>query len=73
MPMNESDGRRRLLTETETADYLNLSRSTLRQQRMKKQRKSGMTRVPFIRIGRNIRYDLVDLDEWIVSQRVVPN
>jgi len=71
--MNESDGRRRLLTETETAVYLNLSRSTLRQQRMKKRRKSRMTRVPYIRIGRNIRYDVIDLDEWIVSHRVVPN
>ena len=71
--MIESDSNRRLLTETETADYLNLSRSTLRQQRMKKRRKSGMTRVPYIRIGRAIRYDLVDLEEWIVSQRVVPN
>ena len=71
--MNESDGRRRLLTETETAVYLNLSRSTLRQQRMKKRRKSRMTRVPYLRIGRNIRYDVIDLDEWIVSHRVVPN
>jgi len=71
--MIDPDSNRRLLTETETADYLNLSRSTLRQQRMKKRRKSGMTRVPYIRIGRNIRYDVIDLDEWIVSHRVVPN
>ncbi len=63
----------RLMKEAQAAKYLDLSVSTLRQQRMKKRRKSGMTRVPYIRIGRNIRYDLVDLDEWIVSHRVVPN
>ena len=63
----------RLLTEAAAATYLSISRSTLREQRMKKRRNSRMTRVPYIRIGRNIRYDVIDLDEWIMSQRVVPN
>ena len=69
--MIESDERRRLLTETETADYFNLSRSTLRQQRLKNRRPSGIPRVPFVRIGRNIRYDVRQLDEFIESLRAV--
>ena len=69
--MIESDERRRLLTETETADYLNLSPSTLRQQRMKNRRPSGMPLIPYVRLGRNIRYDVRQLDELIESLRAV--
>ncbi len=71
--MIESDSNRRLLTETETADYLNLSRSTLRQQRMKVRPPSGVPLIPYVRFGRNVRYDVRQLDELIVSQRVVPS
>ncbi len=71
MPMIESDERRRLLTETETANYLNLSPSTLRQQRMKQRPPSGMPLIPYVRLGRNIRYDVRELDELIESLRVV--
>ena len=61
----------RLLTEPETASYLNLSRSTLRQQRMKQQPPSGMPLIPYVRLGRNIRYDVRQLDELIENLRVV--
>jgi hypothetical protein len=60
-----------LLTTFISIDYLNLSRSTLRQQRMKQRRPSGMPVIPFLRFGRNIRYDVRQLDELIESLRVV--
>ncbi len=62
----------RLLTETEAANYLNLSRSTLRQQRMKVRPPSGVPLIPYVRFGRNVRYDVHQFDELIVSQRMVP-
>ncbi len=62
----------RLLTGPEAANYLNLSRSTLRQQRMKVRPPSGVPLIPYVRFGRNVRYDVHQFDELIVSQRMVP-
>ncbi|MGE0483492.1 MAG: helix-turn-helix domain-containing protein [Gammaproteobacteria bacterium] len=62
-------GPSRLLTESEAAYYLKLSRSTLRQQRMQNRPVGRLRLIPFIRIGRNIRYDVRDLDAWITRQK----
>jgi len=62
----------RLLTGPEAANYLNLSRSTLRQQRMKVRPPSGVPLIPYVRFGRNVRYDVHQFDELIMSQRMVP-
>jgi predicted DNA-binding transcriptional regulator AlpA len=54
----------RLLIEAETAKYIAMSRPWLRLGRMKG------TGPPYIRIGRTIRYDIRDLDNWLDSKKV---
>ncbi|MEK7800978.1 MAG: helix-turn-helix domain-containing protein [Pseudomonadota bacterium] len=49
----------RLLTPQEVALALGIQSKTLTRWRMKK------IGVPFIRIGRTIRYDLKDVTEWM--------
>ncbi len=58
-------GIRTLLTEEETARYLNKKRGTLRRDRW------AGSGPPFIRLpgGRSIRYDLQELNAWIDSGR----
>lgn len=68
--MNSYQPLNRLLTELEAAQYLSLSRSTLRQQRMKYRPSETLPLIPFVRVGRNIRYDISDLDAWIVALKV---
>ena len=62
----------RLLTEVQTAEYLGISKHTLRQQRHTGPI-GGEGRIPFVpylKLGRNIRYDIRDLDHWIKQIRV---
>jgi predicted DNA-binding transcriptional regulator AlpA len=56
---------KRVFTEIETAAYLSMSRSYLRQSRMEGQRTNRTPAPPFIRIGRSIRYLKEDLDRWL--------
>jgi predicted DNA-binding transcriptional regulator AlpA len=60
---------KRALTEIETADYIGMSRSFLRQARMEaNQFKANQTSAPpFIKIGRAVRYLREDLDAWLDS------
>lgn len=58
-PVNE----RELLTVDEAAEYLGLSRSTLYQY-------AAARTVPTYRLGRLLRFDRRDLDNWIASRRV---
>lgn len=61
------------LTEAEAARYLNVSRSYLRQARMKK-RPPGTTDGPrYVHAGRMIRYPVRFLDEWMDKHAVDPN
>jgi len=60
----------RLLNTRQAADYLNLSPSTLSQQRHTRPVEGHIPFVPYIRLGRNIKYDLNDLDQWIQENRV---
>ena len=62
--MDTSSSRRERLTEVEATRYIGMSRPWLRLQRMKRQGPS------FLRIGRAIRYDVADLDQWLDSHRV---
>lgn len=61
-----------LLTETEAAEYIRMSRSFLSKDRMNGYR-HGRTHGPhFVVTGRRcIRYRKDDLDEWIMKNRVV--
>jgi len=52
-----------LLTETQTAELLGISKRTLQTWRVR----DGS--IPFIRIGRCVRYRTEDLNSWIDSNR----
>lgn len=54
-----------LLTDKEAAAYLNLSTSTLAVWRCTKRQD-----LPFIKLGRAVRYRQADLDKWLESQTV---
>ena len=62
----------RTLTEIEAADYLGISRSTLRQGRMNGPRSSRCPTPPFIRLGRKILYLREDLDQLLKERRILP-
>lgn len=64
--MNE----RATLTEIETAKYLGVSCSTLRQGRMNGNRENRIPSPPFIKLGRSIRYLKEDLDQWLRRYRI---
>lgn len=53
-----------ILTEPEAAEYLKVSRSSLRKNRMHGLPAHGIS-PPYIRIGRSIRYIRQDLDRWL--------
>jgi excisionase family DNA binding protein len=56
---------RRLLTIDETAEYLGLAPTTL--YKMVSQR-----RLPFVKVGRLLRFDSRLIDEWLQAQTVMP-
>jgi predicted DNA-binding transcriptional regulator AlpA len=57
----------RALSEIETAEYIGMSRSFLRQSRMEGNRENRTPAPPFIKIGRAVRYIKDDLDNWLNS------
>jgi hypothetical protein len=59
-----------VLTEIDAAKYIGMSRSFLRQDRMNGFRERRTRGPVFIRIGRQIRYHLDDLDAWLDEHRV---
>jgi excisionase family DNA binding protein len=54
---------RRLLTAAEAAEYLGLSEQSVRQRAYRRQ-------LPFVRVGRNLRFDLRQLDQYIDENTV---
>ena len=52
-------------TETEAADYINMSRSFLRHARIDGNRENRTPAPKFIKIGRSIRYMRQDLDDYL--------
>ena len=58
---------KRVLTEIETAQYIGMSRSFLRQSRMEGNRTNRTSAPKFIKIGRSVRYLIEDLDNWLDS------
>lgn len=57
--------------EQEAADYLGVSRSTLRQARMEGPRERRISSPPYVKFGRSVRYLKEDLDQWLSRHRVV--
>ena len=64
---------RAALTEIEAAFYLGVSRSLLRQQRMTGPRDAHAPAIPYIRLGRMVRYRIADLDAYLTANVVNPS
>ncbi|WP_273023486.1 DNA-binding protein [Rheinheimera sp.] len=58
---------KKVLSEIETAEYIGMSRSFLRQSRMEGNRANRTPAPPFVKIGRSVRYIKDDLDNWLNS------
>lgn len=63
--MKETQTEKYILTEAEAANFLCLSRATLRRARMEGIRANHCSSPPFIRLGRAIRYRRKDLIDWL--------
>lgn len=61
---------KRSLTEHEAAEYICMSRSFLRQDRMNGLRHHRTPGPSYVKIGRAIRYLKEDLDAWLEAYRV---
>ncbi len=57
--------RRPPLTRAEAAEYLNVSPRWIK-------RAIEERRLPYLKLGRLVRFDLDDLDRWLDAQRVEP-
>lgn len=55
--------RNKLLNEKQAADFLQVSPGTL-----SVWRSTGRYSIPFIKIGRNVRYRLTDLSVWLETR-----
>lgn len=54
---------KKVLSEIETAEYIGMSRSFLRQSRMEGNRTNRTPAPPFVKIGRSIHYITDDLNK----------
>lgn len=61
---------KRSYTEKEAAEYIGMSRSFLRQDRMNGIRKNRTPGPSYVRIGRTIRYLREELDKWLNQYKV---
>lgn len=62
---------KRLFTEKEAAKYLNVSLAFLRMARSQGNLGGKRSCPPFVRFGRMIRYDPVDLNSWIEASKEI--
>src|SRR5919109_4221017 len=60
-------------TEREAAQYIGMSRSFLRQSRQDGIRANRTPGPPFVKVGRAIRYLVMDLDQWLLQHRREPS
>ncbi len=60
-----------ILTEKEASEYIGMSRSFLRQDRMNGYRTNRTPGPTFIKIGRAIRYSKSDLEQWLNLHRKI--
>lgn len=62
-----------MLTESEAARYVAMSRSWLRKSRCNGRRETWTEPIPFYRLGGGaIRYSIEDLDKWLDARRIEP-
>ena len=58
-----------VLTEQQAAQYIGMSQSFLRQDRMNGKREGRTPGPPWLKIGRSIRYLKKDVDKWLEQFR----
>jgi predicted DNA-binding transcriptional regulator AlpA len=61
---------KRSLTEKEAAEYIGMSCSFLRQDRMNGFRQNRTPGPNYVRIGRAVRYLREELDKWLETNKV---
>ena len=59
-----------ILTETEAAKYIGMSRSFLNQDRINGTRERRTRGPAYMKLGRSVRYHKNDLDAWLLQNRV---
>lgn len=62
-----------VFTEEMAAEYIGVSRSFLRQNRMDGNRENRTPGPAFVKFGRTIRYLKEDLDTWLMEHRQAQN
>ena len=62
----------KLLNEVEAAEYLGVGRMTLRNARHTGNINGVRDYPRYVKFGRNVRYDVDDLDNWIEAHKVNP-
>lgn len=60
----------KLLSTKETANLVQVSESILRKQRMDGHRAGHMPTIPYIKMGKTVRYRLSDINTWLEMQIV---
>jgi hypothetical protein len=64
--------RRDLLDEVAAADHIGMSVAFLRSARCRGVLGNRTPPPPYLQIGRAVRYDRADLDNWLTARRVDP-
>ena len=60
-----------ILTESEAAKYIGMSRSFLNADRCNGHRMNRAKGPAFLKLGKSVRYRKDDLDEWLLKNRIV--
>ncbi len=64
------DNEKKCFSEKEAAEYICMSRSYLRQDRMNGIRQNRTPGPPFVKINRTVRYLKEDLDAWLIFHKI---
>jgi hypothetical protein len=65
-------GRRELLDEKAAAAHIGMSVAFLQAARLRGTLGNRTPPPPYLHLGRSVRYDRADLDDWLTARRVDP-
>jgi hypothetical protein len=72
-PVYRADGKKpNLIAEDSAAEYIHMSVAFLQAGRCHGKTGNRTPTPPFYKLGRLVRYDVADLDAWLVARRVDP-
>ncbi len=71
-PASTADVAPTAMVEQDAARYIGFSREFLRQARIAGRREHRTPGPPFVKVGRAVRYLVVDLDSWLLQHRRDP-